>query len=58
LKVGTNIVIEHIDPFMFNLCFVVTHSIQSFIPQQGLQKLETIELMALGYVASLQRVSF
>ncbi len=50
--------IEHIDPFMFNLCFVVTRSIQTFIQRQGLQKLETIKLMALGYVASLQRVSF
>jgi hypothetical protein len=31
LRVGANIVIEHIDSFMLNLCFVVIHSIQSFM---------------------------
>jgi hypothetical protein len=28
LKVGATIMIEHIDPFLLDICFVVIHSIQ------------------------------
>jgi hypothetical protein len=31
LKVGATIMIEHIDPFLLDICFVVIHSIQNFI---------------------------
>jgi hypothetical protein len=58
LRVRANIVIEHIDPFMFNLFFVVIHSIHSFIQRQNLQELRTIELMVTKICGSLQRVSF
>jgi hypothetical protein len=36
LKVGANTMSEHIDPFMFDFCSMITHSIQSFIQQQNL----------------------
>ncbi len=45
LRVGTTTMIEHIDPFPFYLHFVVIHSIHSFIQQQSLQELGTIELV-------------
>ncbi len=48
LKVEATTLIKHINPFLLDVCFVVTHSIQSFIQQQDLQKLGTIELVVIG----------
>lgn len=56
LKVGTSTMIEHIGPFMFDFCFVTTHSHQSFIQRQNLQELGTSELVVIKIYGRFSKI--